>query len=183
MQPEVIGVEPEFGREAGDYLVLDPGAVVLDVFEQRVRLGDDQAAGGEEALIPAGVEPGDRLGHGLVQLAEDGAGQLALAERREVGGPQLRLGLDRRGLLGREEAEERALGYLGFLGYLVQGGRVEAVLSEQAQGRIGQRAMGLQLLALAQRQRAVDRRGCGHGPHLNTISEPGRYMRSAVFST
>jgi hypothetical protein len=81
VQPEVLGVEAEFAREAGDHLVLDPGAVVLDVFEQGVRLGHDQAAGGEEALVPAGGEPGGCPGQRLVQLAEDGAGQLAGGER------------------------------------------------------------------------------------------------------
>ena len=49
MQPEVFGVEPQFQSQAGDHLALDPGAVVLDVLEQG-RLGDDQAAGGQEAL-------------------------------------------------------------------------------------------------------------------------------------
>ena len=51
---------------------------MLDVLEQG-RLGRDQAAGGDEALVPAGIEPGRGRGQRLVQLAEDGyvAGLLA----------------------------------------------------------------------------------------------------------
>jgi len=151
VQPQVVGVEPDLARQAGDHLALDPGAVVLDVLEQR-RLGDDQAAGGEEALVPAWVEPRHGRGQGVVQLAQDGAGQLTVGERGQVGRPQLGLGLDRRRLLGREEAEERALGDLGLLGQFLQRGLVEAMVSEQAHGGVGQRAAGPQLLPLAQRQ-------------------------------
>lgn len=49
---------------------------MLDVGEQR-RLASHQPAGGGKTLVPAGVETGGRLGQRLVQLVEDGAGQLA----------------------------------------------------------------------------------------------------------
>jgi hypothetical protein len=38
VQPQVLGVQPEFARQLRDHLVLDPAAVVLDVGEQG-RLG------------------------------------------------------------------------------------------------------------------------------------------------
>jgi hypothetical protein len=59
VQPQVVGVEAELAREAVDRPAGDPGAVVLDVPEQG-RLAGDQAAGGEEALVPAGVQACDR---------------------------------------------------------------------------------------------------------------------------
>jgi len=90
-----------------------------------------------------------------LQFAEDGAGQVAVGQRGQVGRPQLRLGFDRRSLLGREEAEKGALGHLGFVGQFLQRGRVEAVFGEHAQRRLGQRAAGPQLLALAQWQGPV----------------------------
>lgn len=71
---------------------------MLDYGEQGW-LGRDQAAGGEKSLVPAGIEFGSCRGQCLVQLAEDGAGQLAVSKRGQVGRPQLGLGLDRRGLL------------------------------------------------------------------------------------
>jgi hypothetical protein len=61
VQPEIFGVKLKFARQAGGHLVFDPGAVVLDVSEQG-RLGCDQAASGDEALVPAGVEPDGRRG-------------------------------------------------------------------------------------------------------------------------
>jgi hypothetical protein len=60
---------------------------MLDVPEQG-RLGDYQSAGGEEALVPAGIEAPDGRGQGVVQLAQNGAGQLAVGERGQVGRPQ-----------------------------------------------------------------------------------------------
>jgi hypothetical protein len=48
-----------------DHLSLHPGAVVLDVDEQG-RLARDQAAGGEEPVVPAGIEPGRGRGQRLV---------------------------------------------------------------------------------------------------------------------
>src|SRR5262249_14273319 len=89
-EPEGFGVKLEFVRQTGDPLACDPGAVVLDVSEQG-RFGRDQAAGGDETFVPAGVEPGGRRGQRLVQLAKDGAGQVAVGERGQVGGPQLGL--------------------------------------------------------------------------------------------
>ena len=164
VQPEVFWVETELVRQARDHLVLDLGAVVLDVSEQG-RLGHYQAAGGDEALVPAGVESRDARGQRLVQLAEDDAGQLAAGQHGQVCLPQLGLGLDRRGLLGREEAEEGALGHLGLVGQFLQRGRVEPLVGEQAQRRVGQRAAGPQLLALAQRQGPVEGRLGGHAWH------------------
>jgi hypothetical protein len=141
VQPEVVRVEPEFHGQAGNHLALDPGAVVLDVLQQG-RLGDDEAAGSEEARVPAWAESRHGRGQGVVQLTEDGAGQLSVGERGQVGRPQLGLGLDRRCLLGREEAEERAPGDLGLLGHFLQRARVEPVLGEQPQCGVGQRAAG-----------------------------------------
>jgi hypothetical protein len=86
VQPEVFGVEPELVGQAGDHLALDPGPVVLDVLEQG-GLGDDQAAGGEETLVPAGVEVRHGRRQRVVQFAEDGAGQLAVGQRGQVGRP------------------------------------------------------------------------------------------------
>jgi len=86
LQPEVLGVQAELARQALDHLPLHPGAIVLDVGEQG-RLGRDKAAGGDEALVPAGTEPGRGRGQRLVQLAEDGAGQLAVGQRGQVGRP------------------------------------------------------------------------------------------------
>jgi hypothetical protein len=81
---------------------------VLDVGEQG-RLARDQPAGSDEALVPAGIEPGRGRGQRPMQLAEDGAGQLAAGQPGQVGRPELGLGLDRRGLLGREmPIEERS---------------------------------------------------------------------------
>jgi hypothetical protein len=107
-QPEILRVQAELARQALGHLPLHPGAVVLHVSEQG-RLAHDQPAGGEEPLVPAGIESGRGRGQRLVQFAEDGAGQLTAGQRGQVGRPELGLGLDRRGLLGREEAEERAL--------------------------------------------------------------------------
>jgi hypothetical protein len=86
LQPEVLGIQAELAREALGHLPLHPGAVVLDVGEQG-RLGRDQAAGGDEPLVPAGIEPGRGRGQRLVQLAQDGAGQLAVGQRGQVGRP------------------------------------------------------------------------------------------------
>jgi hypothetical protein len=61
VQPEVFGVQVEFGREAFDHLFFDSGAIVLDVGEQG-RLGRDQAAGSEKALVPARIESGGGRG-------------------------------------------------------------------------------------------------------------------------
>ena len=84
MQPEVAAVQPELARQAGGDGVLDPGAVVLDVLEQG-RLGRDQAAGGDEAIVPVRAEPGDGRGQRQVQLAQDGAGQLAAGQPASSG--------------------------------------------------------------------------------------------------
>jgi hypothetical protein len=86
LQPEVFGVQAELAREAFGRLSFHSAAVVLDVREQG-RLGRDQAAGGDEALVPAGIEPGRGRGQRLVQLTEDGAGQLAVGQRGQVGRP------------------------------------------------------------------------------------------------
>ena len=73
VQAQVFGIQSKLVGQAGDHLALDPGAVVLDVSEQR-RLGDDQAAGGQEAPVPAGVEARDGRGQRVVQFAQDGTG-------------------------------------------------------------------------------------------------------------
>lgn len=62
--PQVFPAESELGREHGGRLFLDPRPVVLDVPEQG-RLGDDETAGSQEAVVPAGVEPGHRGGERL----------------------------------------------------------------------------------------------------------------------
>jgi hypothetical protein len=61
VQPEVLGVQCEFAREAVDHLLLDPGAIVVDVSQQG-GLGRYQAAGSQKALVPARIESGCRLG-------------------------------------------------------------------------------------------------------------------------
>jgi hypothetical protein len=65
LQPEILLVQAELARQALDHLSHHPGAVVLDVGEQ-VRLARDQAAGGEEPVVPAGIEPGRGRGQRLV---------------------------------------------------------------------------------------------------------------------
>jgi hypothetical protein len=85
VQPQVVGVEAELAREAVDRLAGDPGAVVLDVPEQG-RLAGDQAAGGEEALVPAGVEACDRRrpGRGGVVLTGGYAAANPLAQKSQI---------------------------------------------------------------------------------------------------
>jgi hypothetical protein len=73
VQPQVFGVETELAGQAVDHLALDPVPVVLDVFEQVGRC-DDEQAGVDETLIPAGVEAGDGRSQRAVQFAQDGAG-------------------------------------------------------------------------------------------------------------
>jgi transcriptional regulator with XRE-family HTH domain len=129
VEPEVIRVEAELDCEAVGYLPLDGGTVVLGVGQQRGFAGDE-VPGGDEALVPAGVESGRGLGQGVVQSGQDGCREGTLGQGGQVGGPQLGLGLDRRRLLGREEAEERALGHLCLVRELVDGGGVVALLGE-----------------------------------------------------
>ena len=88
LQPEVLRVQAEFARQALHHLAFHPRTVVLDVGEQG-RLARDQPAGGDEAFVPAGIEPG--RGQRLAQLAEDGyvagllaGGGLPLADDRLV---------------------------------------------------------------------------------------------------
>ena len=64
-QPEILRVQAELAREALGHLPLHPRAVVLDVGEQG-RLARDQPAGGEEPVVPAGIEPGRGRGQRLV---------------------------------------------------------------------------------------------------------------------
>jgi hypothetical protein len=87
-----------------------------------------------------------------VQL-EDGAGQLTVGQRGQVGRPEFGLGLDRRGLLGREEAEERALRDLRLRGHVLQRGAAEAIRREQPQRRVGARG-GSALLARSGSERS-----------------------------
>ena len=148
---------------------------MLDVGEQG-RLGRDQPAGGDEALVPAGIESDRGSGQRPVQLAEDGAGQLAVGQRGQVRRPQLGLGLDRRGLLGREEAEEGALRDLRFRSQVLQRRIAEPVLGEQPQRRVGERATGPQLLPLTQRQGPV----CGRGNHA---AHPTKEQDSEAYGT
>ena len=72
-----------------------------------------------------------------MQLAQDGAGQLAAGQPGQAGRPQLGLGFDRRGLLGRDETEERALtdGYVAGLlagAIIVAAGALVALLTINA---------------------------------------------------
>src|SRR6185437_8262369 len=77
VQAEVVRVQVELGREGGRELFLDLGAVVLGVPEQG-GLGGDEAAGGEEALVPGGVKASGRSGERAVQLGEDGPLEVAV---------------------------------------------------------------------------------------------------------
>ncbi|HEX6522908.1 MAG TPA: hypothetical protein VF070_23340 [Streptosporangiaceae bacterium] len=70
-------MEAEPCRESDGDLLFDLRAVVLGVPEQG-GLGRDESAGGEEALIPAGGQPGGRGGEGAVKSGEDGSGHLAV---------------------------------------------------------------------------------------------------------
>jgi hypothetical protein len=65
LQPEILRVQAELARQVIDHLSFHPGTVVLDVGEQG-RLAHDQPAGGEEPVVPAGIEPGRGRGQGLV---------------------------------------------------------------------------------------------------------------------
>jgi hypothetical protein len=167
---DVVGAQPLTLGHLGRDQVLQPahdhGPVVL---EQRcVLLGHL----GDQAL-PAGVGS-EVAGHVPEHAEQRLVGGLVgrPGPERLHRGLDLRLGVvEEHGLLGREVAEERPPAHVGPLGDLVDGGVGEALLPEEAEGRLDDRRPGAVHVAFPKAGHGDHDRGGGTDAFLALVSE------------